>query len=329
MGELLVLSRADVERALTLDAVIAAVEEGFREDAEGKNRTYPVVREQVPEHQGIFGIKSGLMAGRGVMGLKAGGFWLGNVSTFGLPNHQSTMVLFDPRTGAPTALIDANYITAIRTGAASAVAARALSRPDSRRVAMIGAGAQARMQLRAIARVRPVEQVWVYDAMEGAAERYAAEFAGSGSGFAVTPVGSAARALAEADLVVTTTPSYAPVVMAEHVRPGTHINAMGADTRGKQELDETLFRRAALVVDSLEQARVLGETQHAIGRGIITEEQVRGELGQVLTGIRPGRLSAEEITVFDGTGVSFQDLVAAQLACDEARRQGFGTVVQL
>lgn len=327
MGELLILSRADVERALTLDSVIAAVEAGFREDAEGKNRTYPVVREQVPEHRGIFGIKSGYMTGRGVMGLKAGGFWLGNVSDYGLPNHQSTMVLFDPRTGAPTALIDANYITAIRTGAASAVAARALSRPDSRRVAMIGAGAQARMQLRAVARVRPVEQVWVFDAMAGAAERYAAEF--GGAGFAVTPVGSVDEALKEADLVVTTTPSYTPVVMAGHVRPGTHINAMGADTKGKQELDETLFRRAALVVDSLEQARVLGETQHALGKGIITEEQVRGELGQILIGARPGRLSADEITVFDGTGVSFQDLVAAQLACDEARRQGFGTLVQL
>jgi alanine dehydrogenase len=327
MGALLVLSRSDVERALTLDTVIAAVEQGFREDPSGANRTYPVVREQVPEHEGIFGIKSGYTVTREVMGLKAGGFWQGNSKQFGLPNHQSVMVLFDPRTGAPTALVDANYITAIRTGAASAVAAKYLSRPDSHTVAMIGAGAQARMQLKALARVREVREVRVFDAFPGASAAYAAEFAGAS--FAVAAVDSAREALAGADIAITTTPSYSPVVLAEWVPAGIHINAMGADTKGKQELDETLFRRAALIVDNLEQAKVLGETQHAVSKGILTEEQVRAELGEVIAGLKPGRLSPEEITVYDGTGVSFQDLVTAHLAVEVARRERLGTTVTL
>lgn len=327
MGALLVLSRPDVERALTLEVVIAAVEQGFRDDPAGANRTYPVVREQVPEHEGIFGIKSGYSLTQEVLGLKAGGFWLGNSKQFGLPNHQSVMLLFNPRTGAPTALVDANYITAIRTGAASAVAAKYLSRPDSHRVAMIGGGAQARMQLKALATVRSVRQVRVYDLVPGAAAAYAAEF--SGAGFAVTAVDSVREALAGADIAITTTPSYRPVVMAEWVPAGIHINAMGADTRGKQELDETLFHRAALIVDNLPQARVLGETQHVLGKGILAEEQVRAELGEVIAGRKPGRLSAEEITVYDGTGVSFQDLVTAQLAVEVARREGFGVSVNL
>lgn len=327
MGRLLVLSRTDVERALTIDAVIEAVEQGFRQDPEGVNRTYPVIRESVPEHEGIFGVKAGYAVRQEVLGLKAGGFWQKNMERLNLPNHQSVMLLFDPSSGAPTALINANWITAIRTGAAGAVAARHLSRPDSARVALIGAGAQARTQLRALTRVRPIEQVLVYDASPGAAERYAAEF--SGEAFAVTPVASAAEALATADIAVTTTPSYSPVVLDQWVRPGTHINAMGSDTQGKQELEESLFRRAALVVDNLAQARVLGETQHAIGRGVITAEQVRAELGEVVAGHKRGRLSADEITVYDGTGVSFQDLLTAQLAVEAALREGLGTHVTL
>lgn len=327
MGALLVLSRSDVERTLTLDAVIEAVEQGFREDPSGANRTYPVVREQIPEHAGIFGIKSGYAVTREVLGLKAGGFWLNNSQQMNLPNHQGVMLLFDPRTGVPIALIDANWITAIRTGAAGAVASKYLSRPDSSRVAMIGAGAQSRTQLRALSRVRELKQVWVYDVVPGAAERFAAEFAGEA--FAVSPISSVQEALAQADIAVTTTPSYSPVVMDEWVKPGLHISAMGSDTRGKQEIQESLFYRAALVVDKLEQARVLGETQHAIGKGIITEEGVRAELGEVILGTKPGRLSPDEITVYDGTGVSFQDLVTAQLAYEVAKREGLGMTVAL
>lgn len=327
MGQVLVLSRADVERALTIDAVVEAVEQGFRQDPEGANLTYPVIREQIPEHEGIFGVKAGYALPQEVLGLKAGGFWLQNLSRMNLPNHQSVMLLFDPRSGAPTALINANWITAIRTGAAGAVAARHLSRPDSTRVALIGAGAQSRTQLRALARVRTVQQVRVYDKAPGAAERLAAEF--TGEAFTVRPATSAEEALADADIAVTTTPSYSPVVLDAWVQPGTHINAMGADTRGKQELEESLFRRAALVVDNLAQARVLGETQHAIGRGVITEAQVRAELGEVVAGRKAGRLSPDEITVYDGTGVSFQDLLTAQLAYDTALREGLGTRVTL
>lgn len=322
MADLLILDDATVRQHLTLSDTVDLVAEAFAADARGEAQNFPVVRETLDTYGGIFGIKSGFLAPGEVLGFKAGGYWRENLSRFGLPGHQSTMLLFDPVTGRPTCLVGANCITEVRTGAAGGVAARALARPDAEVVAVFGAGKQARAQIRALALLFPLKEVRVWaPTLEGAVQ-LSSEFADAP--FAVRAVASGEGAAAGAAILITTTPSYEPIVQDAWVTPGMHINAMGADTRGKHELESSLLTRAKLIVDNPEQALTLGESQHGPGKAAI-----HASLGQVLTGQRPGRERADEITIFDATGVTFQDLCVAGHLYRLAKEQGFGQVVHL
>jgi ornithine cyclodeaminase len=288
---------------------IALVAEGFRAMATGEVRNFPVVRERIPEFEGIFGVKSGYLPEVGVLGLKAGGYWLKNPQRVGVGAHQSTVLLFDPESGRLRGVVAANYLTGLRTGAAGAVAAKALARPDSRRVGLIGTGVQAEMQLRCLATVFGLEQVLVWSVDQGSASSFVARTADLGLRMEVCS--EAEAVVRDSDIVVTTTPAFEPVVMEEWLHPGLHINAIGADTKGKQELATGVLPRAnRVVVDSFEQASELGELQHPFRAGLLRRDQV-ALLSDVLTGRAPGRQSAADITVFDATGVIMQDLVVA------------------
>lgn len=320
---MIVISEQDASALVSIEDAIAAVEKSFAAMARGQARNYPVVREVVGYRDAVFGVKTGCDTGAPLLGLKAGGYWPRNLAK-GLGNHQSSTLLFDPETGRASALVSANYLTGVRTGAASAIATKYLSRPDSSVLGLIGAGVQSQYQLRATLAVRPIRKVYAWDpspenlgAFGRAVSQLGLEF------FAADRQTVAARA----DVLVTVTPSQQALVEKAWVRPGTHISAMGADTRGKQELDPQLVACAALFVDEAAQAISIGECQHAWGAGLITGDSFRASLGEVIAGLREGRRDDREITLFDGTGVALQDLVVADLAVRLARERGGCSVV--
>ena len=321
---MLVVSEQDARALVSMADAIEAVAGAFAAMARQQARNYPVVREVVGHRDAVFGVKAGCDAGMPLLGLKAGGYWPHNLGA-GLGNHQSATLLFDPETGRASALVSANYLTGVRTGAASAIATRHLARADSAVLGIIGAGAQAQHQLRATAAVRPLRAVHAWARCTdhvAALGRTAQEL-----GLAFTAAAHIRDVVDAADVLVTVTPAQQPLVQAAWVRPGTHVNAMGADTRGKQELDPRLVAAAALFVDEAAQATTIGECQHAFAAGLISASSFRASLGEVVAGLAPGRRSAEEITIFDGTGVALQDLVVAQLAVRLARERGLGSEV--
>lgn len=329
MTSLLIISNDQCIENIGMDEAILAVESAFRENVHGAYNTFPVVREFLKD--GIFGIKSGARTtSEGMIGLKAGGYWGNNPRQFQLAAHQSTIMLFDSATGVPKAVIGANYLTGLRTGAAGAVAAKYLARPNSRQVALFGSGIQSEMQIRALVEVLPVERVAVYSPVEESLHDFQSRTADienvqfdfySNHGDMKTPT-------LDADLIITTTPSYEFVVPKSWVSAGVHINAIGADTRGKQELDPAIFQHALAVADSFEQCVLLGDLQHPVAAGILDRTRVR-ELSEVIEHPELGRTNAEQITVFDATGVYLEDLAVGEFVYQKALSMGFGITASI
>lgn len=321
---MIVISEQDARALVSVEEAIEAVEQCFAAMAHGHARNYPVVREAVGHRDAVFGVKTGADTQWPLLGLKAGGYWPHNLAQ-GLGNHQSSTLLFDPETGRASALVSANYLTGVRTGAASAIATKYLSRPDSSVLGIIGTGVQAAYQLRATLAVRPIRKVVAWNPSADKLAAFGSVVRELGLEFVASTDRSAVAAAA--DVLITVTPSKEVLVERAWVRRGTHINAMGADTKGKQELDPQLVAAAALFVDEAAQAVTIGEFQHAFNAGLITADSFRGSIGQVAAGLRDGRRSDTEITIFDGTGVALQDLVVADLAVRLARQRGGFTAI--
>jgi alanine dehydrogenase len=322
---MLLIPEALVPELVSMDDAIASMEHTFAAFDRGQARPYPVVRESLGQRRAVFGVKSGFDAQAGVLGLKAGGYWPENTAQ-GLTNHQSTVLLFDAQTGKPSALVGANHLTGVRTGAASALAIRHLAREDATTLALIGMGAQAVHQVRAALAARPTLKrvlAWAPTALHVDALALAVRAMGLEFRLAT----GAEQAVRGADIVVTVTPSTAPIVMREWVRPGTHISAMGADTVGKQELDPALVASSRVVVDSVDQAITIGECQHACRLGLLRPADLSSTLGGLCSGRLRGRGSDDEVTVFDSTGIALQDLALAALAVTRARERGVGAEV--
>lgn len=321
---MLIISEPVARELVSVEAAIEAVEGCFAAMAGGTARNFPVVREALGLNDAVYGVKSGIDTGAQVLGLKAGGYWPNNLA-LGETNHQSSTLLFDTQTGRASALVSANYLTGIRTGASSAIATKYLSRKDSTVLGIIGTGGQSLFQLLATLAVRDLTTVHAWDPVADNLERFGNEVRALGLEFH----GHAKRepVLAAADIVITVTPSQTALIEKSWVKPGTHISAMGADTKGKQELDPGLVAAAALFYDELDQVKTIGEFQHAFVQGLITETNLRASIGQVIAGTSPGRQSEDEITVYDGTGVALQDLVVADLAVRVATEKGHGTHV--
>jgi ornithine cyclodeaminase len=247
----------------------------------------------------------------------------------GLDAHQGLVTLFDGESGIPTAILDASAVTAVRTAAVTAVATRLLARPDARGLAILGAGTQARAHLRALENVRDFEQVRIY-APTLAHARALAEQAGAARG-EVRAAASAEEAVRDADVVVAVTNAREPVLRHGWLKPGAHLNAVGASSPQAREIDTATVAASALFCDSRESLRnEAGEFLLAIREGLIAgEEHVRAELGEVLAGLAPGRRDAGELTLFRSLGVAIEDLAAAEHAVAVARERGIGTEVQL
>jgi alanine dehydrogenase len=327
VNELIVLNDQEVAELVGFDENLRLIEQAFADYNRGESYVLPVIREKIEKHNGFFGIKSGYLANQEVLGFKAGGFWADNKDK-GLPNHQSAIMLFDPATGQPTAVIAANFVTQIRTAAIGAIGCKQLARPDSKVLALIGAGHQGRNQLEASLKVLPsINEVWVYDVYRSSAEKVVDDL--QSSQYTIRVAETPEQACRAADVIVTATSSFKAIVMDAWIQPGTHINAIGTDTRGKQELDPQIFGRAAVFVDNLAQCCYLGECQHAVDTGIISREMIRAELGELINQSKPGRTSPDEITIFDTTGVAIQDLATAGYALQEAKKRGIGTIIKL
>jgi ornithine cyclodeaminase/alanine dehydrogenase len=213
-----------------------------------------------------------------------------------------------------------------RTGAATGVAAKHLARLDSKTVVICGCGNQGRISLRALAKVLPIETVWAYDRDQPQAQNFAREL-GNELGLDIEVVDDLETAVRQSDVCVTCTPSTQPFLMERFVAPGTFIAAVGADNSEKQELEPALLGRNRVVVDVLEQGATIGELHHALNAGVVTREDVYGELGEVIAGLKSGRTSPDEIIIFDSTGMALQDVVTAAAVYEKAVREGTGTLI--
>jgi ornithine cyclodeaminase len=317
---MLIVPEALIAELVSPEDSFAAVEATFAAMSNGDAYNFPVVREALGEGR-QYGFKSGLDRAAGQLGVKAGGYFPGNAAK-GMINHQSSVFLFDPETGRPQAMVGGNLLTALRTAAASAISIDRLARADARTLGIVGAGHQAGFQLRAAARVRTFDRVIAWNLHPEMLPNLGAVAAELGLAFEAVPL---ARML-EADVIITITSSPAASLMAAHVAPGTHLACMGTDTKGKQEVEPALVAAASVFTDEVAQSVTIGEAQHAVAAGQLDATAIT-PIGDVLTGRHPGRRAADEITLFDGTGVGLQDLAVAAMAVLRAREKGMGTTV--
>ena len=323
-GGIVLVSEETCREVFGQDDAFAAVESVFAAMARGEAYNFPVVREAIGHADALYGFKSGFDRAGLVLGLKSGGYWPHNAGK-GLTNHQSTVVLFDPDTGRPKALVGGNYLTAARTAASSSVSIARLARADAKVIGMIGAGHQSTFQLRSALARRGFEKVVGWNIDPDQLSVLADVSAEAGLPFEAVERDQLG---AQADVIITITSAHEPLLMRDWVKPGTHIACMGTDTKGKQEVDPELVAAATVFTDEIAQAVSIGETQHAIGQGLIAEGDIT-PIGDVINGAHPGRTSADEITLFDGTGVGLQDLAVASAAVDIALKRGAARVVSL
>lgn len=320
--EILLLTSREVRELLSLKDCIVAIEHAFRLYGEGKAIPPGVLG--MHTGGGGFHIKAGFLnLDRNYFAAKVNGNFPGNPSAFGLPTIQGIIVLCDADNGRPLAVMDSIEITGLRTAAATAVAAKYLAAEDSHVVTICGCGIQGRMQLRALAEVHQLKKVFVYDKQHDRATRFAQELTRESSIY-VTAVTDLAAAVRQSNICVTCTTSREPLLRSSDVAPGTFIAAVGADNPEKQELHPDLMAKAKIVVDLMEQCAFIGDLHHAIEAGMVTRSDVHAELGEVVASKRPGRTSAEEIIIFDSTGMALQDVAAAAIAYENAGKQGCG-----
>ncbi len=319
---MLIVPEREIAGLMTRQAAFDAVESVFAAMAAGDAYNFPVVREAIGHEDALYGFKGGFDRAGLTLGLKAGGYWPNNLEKRGLINHQSTVFLFDPDTGKPSAMVGGNLLTALRTAAASSVSIKHLARADAKVIGMIGAGHQAGFQLRAALEQHSFEKVigWNYHPeMLPNIEKVAVE---AGVPFEAVELDG----MTEADVIISITSAFAPSLMAHHVSPGTHVACMGTDTKGKQEVESTLLAKASVYTDEVAQSITIGEAQHAVAEGLISQSDV-AQLGAVINGTHEGRSADDQITLFDGTGVGLQDLAVAAAVVDLAVEKGIAIEV--
>jgi ornithine cyclodeaminase len=303
-----------IRQAVTMPQAIEAMESAFAIYSRKEATVPPVMHLDIPQHRGEVHMKCGYIHGAQYFVLKvASGFY--DNKALNLPVSSGMMILFDARTGFPVAILnDECYLTELRTAAAGAVAARHLAQQKVEQVAVLGAGSQGRFQALALASVRQFSRLRIYDHHAANVERYLADMKGKLDAH-VTAADSVEEAVRGSQVVITATTSRQPLIQRDWVEPGTHITAMGSDDPTKQELQADVLARADVVVaDSVSQCLRLGEIHHAVKAGMLREEEIDGELGDVIAGRIPGRTSNHQITVCDLTGVGVQDAAIAQLA---------------
>lgn len=326
----LLLSRSDVESVLTMRDTMEAVEEGFRQFALG-NLNMPlrtVIR--IPDYHGLnLGMPAYIGGEMDALGLKVVSIYPDNPSEYNLPTTIATVLLNDPKTGAPLAIMDGTFLTAMRTGAVSGVATKYLAKADAKVAGIFGAGVQARTQLMAIAEARKLELVKVYDIDPETRERYTQEM-GERLGLKVVPVDSPRAAVEGCDIIVAASSARTPVFDGTWVEEGAHINGVGSHSPDARELDETTIVRSKVVADSREAVLAeAGDLMIPIADGAITEGHIHAELGEVITGEKEARVTDQEVTLFKSVGLALQDVATATKVYKLCKQRGIGSSVEL
>lgn len=319
----LLLRRADIAALLTMENCIAAVEDVFRRQGQGKIPASEILGVKAPN--GGLHVKAALLPNdHSYLVAKLNTNFPENARNSSLPTIQGVIVVCDAANGAPLAIMDSIEITIKRTAAASAVAAKYLARPTSATATICGCGVQGRAQLRAISIIFGLKKIYAFDRDQDVADKFAAELSAE-LGLEIEPVRDVGLAIRQSDICITCTPAHEFFVRKEDVAPGTFIAAVGADNEDKQEIDPKLISSAKVVADSLEQCSKIGDLHHAIARGRMRKEQVYAELAEIVAGQKPGRVSDDEVIVFDSTGVAIEDAVAAAIIFEKARASNIGT----
>ena len=320
----LVIKRQEIDKHIEIGACLPLVEQAFSAAAEGKV-DLPAKYHDFGSH-GLWFFMGGVVEPLGAMAIKLGNSRPENVKR-GLPGGSSQVIYYNHETAEPLALMSGGQVTALRTGAAAAIGAKYLARPESHVVAIIGTGTVGWTSLGALSELFSLERVYAADASEARRENYVAR----ANEFYAFPVVGASfeEAVRAADIIVTATPAREPIVKREWLSAGTHISAIGADSPGKQELEASILNEAIIVCDKLEQCLEYGEIHTAIRSGSLDRERITGEIGEIILGKKQGRTSNDDITLFDSTGIGIQDAAVAKLIYETALREGLGTMAEL
>ena len=322
-----VLGTEELKAALRIGEVIDGVRSVYEAKTKGEIIVWPLVYHEFEDGKGSnMDIRSGGIKGDiNIHGMKMFNEFPGN-HELGLPSHIAMIMVFDSTNGMPIGAVDGAYVTGMRTGSAGAIGAKALARPESETLMVLGAGQQAMFQIAATLTLFPgLKKVMIADPInQPNAENFAAnccsrlytEFGLDRSGVEFSAVTDLKEAVGQADIIITVTPSREPVIKKEWVKPGTHFSCIGSDMEGKEEIDPEIFRGARVFGDDLNQCKAVGEMEIPLKKGMISEEELGGEIGQVLTGEVAGRTSDDQITIFDATGLSALDLITAKIALE-------------
>ncbi len=322
----LILTRREIEKLINMRKALRIVEEAFEAHGQGKVQMPAKIYIHLDKYHGDFRAMPAYIEGMEACGIK----WV-NVhpqnKRYGLPTVMAVIILSDPKTGFPLAIMDGTHITNLRTGAAGGIAAKYLARKNSSTVALVGCGAQAQTQLMALNELFKISSVRVC----GCRQPHAIGFIKKMKylDLKMERCLNIENCVRSADIVVTTTPSRKPIVNSEWIGRGAHINAIGADAKGKEELDPAILKRAKIVVDDRTQAIHSGEINVPISKKLIKESDIYATLGEVITGRVKARTSKDEITVFDSTGLAIQDVAVANYVYKEAVRKGMGSYANL
>ena len=327
----LLLTESEVKRLLTMDEVLQAVELAFAE--KGLKRVQMPAKLYIfyKRYNGDLRAMPSYLENLNISAVKVVNVHPDNRTKFNMPTVMATLILIDPQNGAPIAIMDGTWITDMRTGASGGVAAKYLARNDSKIIGLIGAGAQARTQLMALCSVyEKLEEVRIWSRTKETRKAFIDEMKRQCKGVdQMIPVEDAEEAVKGVDIVVTTTPARGPVVFDDWISPGMHITCIGADAPGKEELEPAILKRAKIVVDDWDQASHSGEINVPLHEKIISQNNVWGEIGEIVAGIKKGRESSEEITVFTSTGLAIQDAVTANVAYKKALSQKIGQFIEI
>ncbi|MBM4240518.1 MAG: alanine dehydrogenase [Euryarchaeota archaeon] len=323
MPETIILNQSEIKELIDMKEVIKTVETGYREHA--KRRVQMPAKKYLffKKYNGDLRIMPCYIRSMDESGVKCVNVHPDNPKKYNLPTVMAIIELVDPKTGFPIAIMDGTWITNMRTGAAGGVATKYLSRENSETLGIVGAGKQAFTQLMALNEVMEIKKAKVF-CRTCASRQGFANMASREYGFDVKAVDSAKEAVENVDVVITVTPAKDPIIRPEWICKGTHINAMGADAPGKQELVNELLLKAKIVIDCWEQARHSGEINVPVSEGLLEREDIHGKIGDVIIGKIPGRESDDEITVFDSTGLAVQDITTAWKVYERALQMDIG-----
>lgn len=348
MSDIRVLNDDDVRSILDLKNTIVIVENVFKMKANKKAKLFPIVSEEIVKGQSEMDIKSGMLIGSQVFGLKLVS-WFGNNKIHNLPTTIGLAMLFDLKYGLPKALINARYLTSMRTGVAGAIGVKYLAKKDSKSLLMVGTGNQAIFQIAAtLSEIESINKVYIYnplryerainfqkliknelskivrdiddpDNIEWNRRIDEVEF---------VALSEIENSLNDIDVIITATPSHKALILDKTVNSGVHFSCMGADVAGKQEIDESIFKRAIIYTDDINQAISVGETQKAFEAGIIAKTDIQ-EIGNLILEGRSGRTSDNNITIFDSTGIALQDLAVSKYLLEKAEELNIGTIIDI